>query len=101
MKKKDLVQETSSAYNDRLPYLLSFSRRFNLPGEYGKLLAPVASWKRVQHLEASEPIEWAEPARTQIFRGLNSQDWKFSEGMQLRANVTPIGAKPKMQFQAG
>ena len=29
------------------------------------------------------------------------QDWTFSERMQLRANVTPIGAKPKMQFQAG
>ncbi len=103
VKNKDLVQETSSAYKDRLPYLLSLtwdSRRFSQPGEHGKLLAAVASWKRVQHLEAGEPIEWAEPAHAQIFRGLNSQDWKFSEMMQLRANVTPIGAKPKMQFQS-
>jgi hypothetical protein len=103
VKSKDHVQATSSAYKDRLPYLLSLtwdSRCFNLPGELEKLLTAVASWKRVQHLEAGEPIEWAEPALAQIFRGLISQEWKFSERMQLRANVTPIGAKPKMQFQA-
>jgi hypothetical protein len=41
-----------------------------------------------------------DPALAQIFRGLNAQDWKFSTGMKLATNVTPIGAKPKMQFQA-
>ncbi len=102
VKSKDLMQETSSAYKDRLPYLLLLtwdSRRFNHPGEHEKLLQAVASWKRGQHLEATEPIEWAEPAIAQIFRGLNAQDWKFSNGMKLAANVTPIGAKPKMQFR--
>jgi hypothetical protein len=58
VKNKELVQETSSAYKNMLPYLLSLtwdSRRFNQPGEQEKLLVAVASWKRVQHLEAGEP----------------------------------------------
>jgi hypothetical protein len=71
-----------------------------LPAETAKLREAVASWKRVQHLEASEPVEWSDLAITTIFRGLNLNDWKFSAGMQLQANVAPIGAKPKMQFQS-
>jgi hypothetical protein len=58
MKNKKLMQETSSASRNLLSSLLSLtwdSRRFNLPGEDGKLLAAVASWKRVQHLEVAEP----------------------------------------------
>jgi hypothetical protein len=51
-------------------------------------------------LEAGGLIEWIEPALAQVFRGLNAQDWKFSKGMKFAANVTPIGAKPKMQFKA-
>jgi hypothetical protein len=90
VKSKELVQETSSAYKDLLPYLLSLTwdaRRFNQPGEQAKLRQAVASWKRVQHLEAGEPVEWSTSALAQIFRGLNLNDWKFSEGMQLRVIV--------------
>ncbi len=50
VKAKELVQETSSAYNDVLPYLLSLtwdSRRFNLPGEHEKLIQAVASCKYI------------------------------------------------------
>ncbi|NMC06629.1 MAG: hypothetical protein GYA24_15535 [Candidatus Lokiarchaeota archaeon] len=103
VKTKELVQETSSAYKDLLPYLLSLawdSQRFNSPPETtARLLAGVASWKRVQHLEASEPIEWSDLALATIFRGLNLNDWKFSACMQLRTNVALIDARPKMQFQ--
>lgn len=90
VKNKDLVQETSSAYRDLFSYLLSLtwdSQRFNQPGVQGRLLQAVAAWKRVQHLEAAEPIEWDEPALAQIFRGLNAQEWKFSERLQLQANL--------------
>jgi hypothetical protein len=38
--------------------------------------------------------------RENVERGLNERDWKFSKGMQLATNVSPIGAKPKMQFQS-
>jgi hypothetical protein len=103
VKAKELVQETSSAYKDVLPYLLVIAweaRQFNLSLDVSQLLGKVASWKRVQHLEAGEPVEWSTLALAQIFKGLNDRDWKFSEGMQLRSNVTPIGAKPKMQFQS-
>jgi hypothetical protein len=102
VKAKELVQETSSAYKVLLPYLLSLawdSRRFESPPEINRLREAVASWKRVQHLETGEPIEWSDLALATIFRGLNLNDWKFSTGMQLWANMTPIGAKPKMQFQ--
>jgi hypothetical protein len=47
----------------------------------------------VQHFEATELVEWSEPALAQVVRGLNARDWKFSERLQLRANVTPIGTK--------
>jgi hypothetical protein len=50
------------------------SQRFNQSGEHEKLLAAVASWKRVQHLEATEPIECADPAIAQVFKGLNAQE---------------------------
>jgi hypothetical protein len=60
------------------------------------ILIKVASWKRGHHLEASEPIEWVDPALAQIFKGLNDRDWKFSKGMQLAANVSRIDAKHKM-----
>jgi hypothetical protein len=102
VKSKELVQE-ASAYKDLLPYLLTLaweSQHFDLPPEVARLLGAVASWKRVQHLEAGEPVEWSGLALAQIFHGLNAQDWKFSKSMQLAANVSPIGAKPKMQFQA-
>jgi hypothetical protein len=82
----------SSAYKDLLS-LTCDSRRFNLSAEVARLLDAVASWKRVQHLEAGEQVEWSGLAMAQIFRGLNTHDWKFSERMQLRANVTPAGAK--------
>jgi hypothetical protein len=44
---------------------------------------------------AGEPVEWSYLALAAIFRGQNHNDWKFSEDMQLRANVTTIGANPR------
>jgi hypothetical protein len=73
-------------------YLLSLtcdSRRFNQRGEHERLRQAVASWKRVQHLEVCEPIEWAEPAHAQIFRGVNTQDWKFSKRIHIILYLTP------------
>jgi hypothetical protein len=37
---------------------------------------------------------------TEGYHGLKEQDWKFSEGLQLAANVTQIGAKPRMTSNA-
>jgi hypothetical protein len=57
-----------------------------LSPDAARLREMVATRKRVQHLK---PVE---PALATIFRSLNLNDLKFSERLQLRSNVTLIGA---------
>ena len=104
VKSKDLVQYTSSAYRYLRAYLFSIlwgSKSFSLSEDERSLKQKVLSWKKIQHLNQKEPIEWTNHATNTIFRGLRSRSWKFSSRLQLGATITSIGAKPKIQFQNG